>query len=169
MGLTVDSGGMAVILVEGASDQAALEVVAARRGGLGRDVAIVPMGGASNVRRFAARYGPRVVGLCDDAERRDFIRAGITPFVCVADLEDELIRALGLPAVEAVIDSLGEGRRLATFRKQPAHRDRGTDLRRFIATRSGGKLRYARAFAQAVDLARIPAPLTGVLDAALAD
>lgn len=158
-----------VILVEGASDKAALEVVAARRGDPVGDLPIVAMGGATNVRRFAARYGPHVVGLCDDAERRDFIRAGITPFVCVADLEDEMIRALGIPAVEAVIDDLGESRRLATFRKQPARREQLTDLRRFIATRSGGKLRYARAFAQAMDLARVPVPLTGVLDAALAD
>ena len=156
-----------MILVEGASDKAALEVVAARRGD--RDVAIVAMGGATNVRRFAARYGPHVVGLCDDAERRDFIRAGITPFVCVADLEDEMIRALGIPAVEAVIAQLGEAHRLATFRKQPAQRGHEPDLRRFISTRSGAKLRYARAFALATDLERLPAPLTGVLDAALAD
>jgi hypothetical protein len=127
------------------------------------------VGGATNVRRFAARYGPRVVGLCDEAERRDFIRAGLVPFVCVADLEDEMIRALGIPAVEAVIASLGEAHRLATFRKQPAQRGRDLDLRRFIGARSGAKLRYARAFAQAVDLDRVPAPLTGVLDAALAD
>jgi hypothetical protein len=158
---------VSVILVEGASDKAALEVLARRRGD--RDVQVVAMGGATNVRRFAARYGPRVVGLCDDAERRDFIRVGITPFVCVADLEDEMIRALGIPAVEAVIASLGESHRLRTFRKQPAQRGRGTDFRRFIGARSGAKLRYARAFAQTVDLARMPAPLTGVLDAALAD
>ena len=108
-----------IILVEGLSDKAALEVIAARRGD--REVPIVAMGGATNVRRFAARYGPHVAGLCDISERRDFIQAGITPFTCVADLENEPIRALGGPAVEAV------------------------------------------------DLARVPAPLTGVLDAALAD
>jgi hypothetical protein len=39
MGLTVDSANVTVILVEGASDKAALEVVAARRGD--RDVPII--------------------------------------------------------------------------------------------------------------------------------
>src|SRR5689334_11399690 len=65
----------AVVLVEGASDQLALEAVAAR---LGRDldaegVAVVPIGGAKNIRRFLAEYGPRgrdlrLAGLCDAGE-----------------------------------------------------------------------------------------------------
>ncbi len=157
------------ILVEGLSDKAALEVIATRRGD--RTVPVVAMGGATNARRFAARYGPHVVGLCDISERRDFISAGITTFVCVADLEDEMIRALGAGMVEAVIAGLGESRRLRRFRKQPAWRDRAPEgqFRRFISGRSGAKLRYARAFAETLDLAQVPAPLAGVLDAALAD
>ncbi|MDQ1379879.1 MAG: hypothetical protein QOJ71_598, partial [Actinomycetota bacterium] len=108
-----------VVLVEGTSDQRALEALAARRG---RDLAaeaisIVPMGGASNIRRFLERFGPhgsnvRLAGRCDAREADDFRRglerAGMGPdpgcrmrqeemeavgfFVCVADLEDELIR-----------------------------------------------------------------------------
>lgn len=65
-----------VVLVEGTSDQLALEALAERRG---RDraaegVAVVPMGGATNIRRFLDRFGPhgldvRLAGLCDPARR----------------------------------------------------------------------------------------------------
>jgi hypothetical protein len=163
----------AVILVEGRSDKAALEVLAGRLGvDLGAEgVAIEAMGGATNIRRFAALHGPRVFGLCDEAERPDFVRAGVDPFVCVADLEDELIRALGVPTVEEVIASLGETHRLRIFRQQPAQRGRAATpaLRRFIATRSGAKLTYARALTSALELSSVPSPLAGVLAASLAD
>jgi hypothetical protein len=163
----------AVILVEGLSDKAALEVLAGRLGvDLGAaGVAIEAMGGATNIGRFAALHGPGVFGLCDEAERGDFVRAGVNPFVCVADLEDELIRALGVPAVEEVVASLGETHRLRIFRQQPAQRGRAVApaLRRFIATRSGAKLTYARALTSALELSSVPAPLAGILAASLQD
>jgi hypothetical protein len=68
-----------VVLVEGSSDQVALEALAERRG---RDlaaegVAVVPMGGARNIRRFLELFGPRgmdvrLAGLCDAGEEGDF-------------------------------------------------------------------------------------------------
>src|SRR4051794_32864288 len=106
----------AIVLIEGVSDLCAIEALAERRG---RDlaaerVAIVPMGGAKNIRAFLEALGPggpQVAGLCDAGEADDFRRglerAGFGPvadqagleqlgfFVCDADLEDELIRALG--------------------------------------------------------------------------
>jgi hypothetical protein len=173
-----------VVLVEGVSDQSALHALAARAG---RDlsaegVVVVPMGGATNIGHFLDRYGPRgldlpLAGLCDVGEERDFCRAlqraglgsnldrvGLERlgfFVCVADLEDELIRALGMAQVAEVIEAQGESRRLRTFRKQPAQQDRTSvaQLRRFIGTRSGAKDRYAHAFAEALDLSRVPRPL----------
>ena len=50
----------AVVLVEGTSDQAAVEALAARRG---RDLAnegisVVPIGGARSIRQFVALFGP---------------------------------------------------------------------------------------------------------------
>ena len=94
-----------MVLVEGMSDQAAVQTLAERSG---RDlraegVFVVPMGGATNVGHFVDLFGPggfgvRLTGLCDQGEERDFRRGldGAGPyFVCVADLEDELIRALG--------------------------------------------------------------------------
>ena len=177
-----------VVLVEGVSDQVALEAVAARRG---RDlaaerVAVVPMGGARNIRHFLERFGPRgldlrLAGLCDAGEEGDFRRglewAGLGSdlgradleargfFVCVADLEDELIRCLGAAAVERVVEAQGEGGSFRTFQQQPAWRGRSPQeqLRRFIGTHSGRKARYARLLAGALDPASVPRPLDRLL------
>jgi hypothetical protein len=55
-----DPGSCAVVLVEGMSDQAALETLAARRGRNLREegVFIVPMGGATNIGHFLRLFGP---------------------------------------------------------------------------------------------------------------
>jgi hypothetical protein len=86
-------------------------------------------------------------------------------FVCVADLEDELIRSLGVGQVADVIEAQGEGKRLRTFLKQPAHRTElsAEQLRRFIGCRSGAKERYARVLTEALDPDRVPRPLHGLL------
>jgi predicted ATP-dependent endonuclease of OLD family len=74
--------GHAVVLVEGISDQRALEALAQRRG---RDldaegVSIVPIGGAQAIGHFLERFGPRgldvrLAGLCDAGEERHFRHA----------------------------------------------------------------------------------------------
>ena len=178
----------AVVLVEGMSDQAAVAALADRRG---RDleaegVVVVPIGGAQAVGLFLRVYGPagldvRLAGLCDAGEERDFQRAleragfpaGLTRtqmealgfYVCVADLEDELIRALGTTAVQQLVDSQGELGSFQTFQKQPAQRARplAAQLRRFIGTRSGRKIRYGRLLVEALDPADVPRPLDLVL------
>ena len=198
------AGRGAVVLVEGLSDRAAVEALAARRG---RDlraegVRTVPMGGATNLGHFLDLLGPagrdvRLAGLCDAAEapgfRRTLQRAGLAAgpapaalppaapapadsapadflervgfFVCVADLEDELIRSLGTARVEQVVADQGELGPLRTFSKQPAQRERtrAEQLRRFMGTRSGRKIQYARALAEALDPARVPDPLARLL------
>jgi hypothetical protein len=75
-----------VVLVEGASDQVALEALAERRGRelAAEGVAVVPMGGAGNVRRFLELFGPRgldvrLAGLCDVGEEGDFRRVWSGP------------------------------------------------------------------------------------------
>lgn len=162
------------VLVEGPSDQAALEALASRSG---RDLAaegvpIIAMGGATSIGRFARVLGPegldlRLLGLCDAGEESYFRRAlgESRYFVCEADLEDELIRALGPEGVEAVIDAQGDLSRLRTFQNQPAQRERSTErqLRRFMGTIKGRKARYARALTEAVDLDRAPQPLIQLL------
>jgi hypothetical protein len=178
----------AVVLVEGVSDQRALEALAERRGRKldAEGVSIVPMGGAQAVGRFLARYGPggldlRLAGLCDAAEEGDLRRAleraglgtGLTRdelerlgfYVCVDDLEDELIRCLGADAVERVVETEGDLGAFRTLQKQPAWLGRRTEeqLRRFMGSGGSRKIRYARLLVEALDLARVPRPLDRVL------
>jgi len=175
-----------VVLVEGMSDQAAVQTLAARDGRdlPGEGVFVVPMGGATNIAHFLGLFGPngfgvRLAGLCDEAEEHDFRRGleraglAIAPadlaalgfFVCVADLEDEFIRILGPGRVERLIATQGELAMFQTFVKQPAHRDepREQQLHRFMGTRSGRKIRYGHLLAAAVDLGQVPGPLAGLL------
>ena len=179
----------AVVLVEGHSDRAALEELARKSG---RDleaegVAIVAIGGATNISRFLALYGPLghdlvVAGLCDVGEARSFqrglARAGFGHdltraqmedlgfFVCDLDLEDELIRALGVPAVEHVIEQQGELPSLRIMQRQPAQRGRTAEeqLRRFMGTRARRKIRYAQLLVEALHPDDVAPPLAGVLD-----
>lgn len=179
----------AVVLVEGMSDQMALQTLAERQG---RDldaegVSILPMGGATTIGHFLTLFGPQgrdveLAGLCDAGEEVDFRmaleRVGLGSdldregmeelgfYVCVADLEDELIRALGRAKVETIIESEGEMATFRRFQAQPAQRDRPLDaqLRRFMGTRSGRKIRYGGLLVEAVDMDRIPRPLQRVLD-----
>ena len=160
----------AVILVEGVSDQLAVEALAARRG---RDLAaegvsVVAIGGAGNIRRFVEALipeGVRLAGLCDAGEAADFRLALERVYVCDADLEDELIRSLGAAHVEQIIEAEGELGRFRTFQKQPAQRARSIEaqLRRFMGTRGGRKIQYAPVLVGALDLDRVPRPLDGVL------
>jgi hypothetical protein len=179
----------AVVLVEGLSDRAALQALATKSGrDLADDgVAVVAIGGATNIARYLALYGPEgrdllLAGLCDAGEERAFrrrlTRAGLGDdltrarmeqlgfFVCDLDLEDELIRALGVDAVERVIEQQGELASLRIMQRQPAQRGRTAEqqLRRFIGTRSGRKIRYGQLLVEALAPDQVPAPLVGVLD-----
>jgi hypothetical protein len=174
-----------VVLVEGRSDQAALEALAARQSrDLGAEgVAVIRMGGAHAIGRFLERYGPqglglRLAGLCDAGEEPDFQRAlervglgtdvgrdGMETlgfFVCDVDLEDELTRALGPEAVERVIADQGELASFRTFQKQLEKRSlsREEQLRGFMWNR---KIAYAPLLVDALDLERVPRPLRGLL------
>lgn len=157
---------MTIVLVEGQSDLIAVETVMARASS-SVEFEIVAMGGATNVRTFLndITRDLTVLGLCDIAEAPLFRRAGISEqdcFVCVADLEDELIRSLGADTVLEVVAAEGHLRSFRTMQKQPAQRDRDVEsqLRRFIGSHSGFKQRYAqRLSAVAIERDRVPAPL----------
>jgi hypothetical protein len=178
----------AIVLVEGVSDQLALEALAVRRG---RDldtegIAVMSMGGSKNIGTFLQRYGPQgfdvtLAGLCDAAEEGDFKRgleraglgSGLTRadmerlgfYVCVADLEDELIRCLGGAAVERIVDAQGDLGSFRTLQKQPAWQGRSTgeQLRRFMGSGGSRKIRYAPLLVGALDLTQVPRPLDRVL------
>ena len=86
-------------------------------------------------------------------------------YACVDDLEDELIRSLGVPAVEEVVAAQGELRSFRILQRQPAQRGVPIErqLRRFLGTHSGRKIHYGRVLVEALDLARVPRPLDLVL------
>lgn len=165
-----------VVLVEGWSDQAAVETLARR---LGQDLAaagvvVLPIGGAGNAGAFARHFGPggrglRLAGLYDRPEANQFLRgiaAGQPGFhACDRDLEDELIRALGPQAVERVIEAEGEWGAWCRFLAQPARRGRAVQdqLRRFMGTRANRKLRYGALLAEALPLDALPEPLARLL------
>jgi hypothetical protein len=162
-----------VVLVEGHSDVAALEVLADAHGVRDR-LDLVAMGGVTNIRRYlVALAGERpdavVLGLCDAGERRYLEQApGLAGvFVCDRDLEDELIRAVGPDRVVELLDELGELRRFRTFQDQPEWRGRdlGDQLHRFAGTRSGRKAIFARRVAQAVEATHVPRPLAALFAA----
>jgi hypothetical protein len=176
------------VLVEGESDRVAIEALAEARG---RDfererVAVLPLGGAMNIRSYVRLLGPRglgleLAGLCDVGEAGFFLRAlqhaglgqelthddmeGLGFSVCRADLEDELIRALGTDSVEKVLEEQGDLRSFRTFQNQPAQRSRPVDaqLRRFLGTIGGRKSRYARALVDALGPMPAPRPLERLL------
>jgi hypothetical protein len=183
----------AAILVEGWSDEAAVEAAARGRGLALADAGIVvlPLGGITNLGKFAAALaahdpGLRLAGLYDASEEvvalRALQRAGFPAmatrdaaaragfFACDADLEDELIRAVGAAAVERLLwaeDALASFRR---FQRMPEHRERAlhAQLNRFMGTRAGRKARFGFLMAAALAPDRIPAPLRHVLARAAA-
>ena len=177
-----------VVLVEGISDQIALETLALRHG---RDlnaegVLILPIGGVQGIVHHLPRLGPmganlRLAGLCDAAEekifRRNLAKAQIgSPqtradmerlgfFVCVDDLESELIRAVGPAKVEVIFDAQGDLGSFRTLQNQPPWRGQSVEaqMRRFLGSGARRKLRYARLLVESVDLDRVPRPLDAVL------
>ena len=86
-------------------------------------------------------------------------------YVCEADLEEELISALGVAAVERVIDSHGDLGSFRTLQKQPQWQGRRTEdqLRRFMGSGGRRKIRYAQFLVEALDPANVPRPLDRVL------
>jgi hypothetical protein len=178
----------AIVLVEGISDKLALEALAKRRG---RDldaegISVVPIGGSKNIGSYLDRFGPhgfnvKLAGLCDAGEERDFRRglerAGLGSdltradmeslgfYVCVADLEDELIHSLGAAAIQRVVETQGELGPFRTLQKQPEKQGQTVEeqLRPFMGTRGGRKIQYAPLLVEALDLTRMPRPLERVL------
>lgn len=177
-----------IVLVEGVSDRIAVESLARRRGIdlAERRVVVAVLGGVQGMRRMLQlmprQPGLVLCGLYDEAEE-DIVRAALvdqriagpedTPedvgfFACHRDLEDELIRACGVTAVEERLAAEGDLPAFRTLQQQPEWRDRTPDaqLRRWIASGARRKLRYAQILVDAVDDDRMPRPLVRVLECA---
>ena len=178
----------AVVLVEGNSDRVALHTLAERRG---RDLAaegveVVAMGGITNTRAFASRYGPHglgvpLAGLYDAAEeaklRHGLAAAGLAPPSSLtgrrgwASTSVRRTWRTSSSARSASRPSRPSSRRRARHSSlrllagMPAQRDwtREAVLRRFLGVGSGRKARYAALLVDALEPGQVPEPLAAVL------
>src|SRR5260370_25795972 len=145
-------------------------------------VSVVPINGDYAVSRFVRRLaaqerGAKLAGLYDEGEeeviRAALERAGYGPnldrsrlegvgfFACIADLEDELIRAASESNLARLIELEGDVQPWHTFRNQQAWHDRPADqqFRRFIRSVSERNSRYIRAIVETIHPSRLPRPL----------
>ncbi len=161
-----------VVLVEGISDQIAVDAMLARsERGVDDHVVAVPIGGAQAVDNALATFSERddlmVFGLCDHAEANFFADAfaahGLDGnyFVCNPDLEAELIAAFEPDELESLIEAQGELKSLRIMQKQAAWRDRpfAEQVHRWIRARALRSSRYASVLITAADEERLPRPL----------
>jgi hypothetical protein len=111
------------------------------------------------------RRGLARAGFGSSLTRADLEALGF--YACDVNLEDELTRALGPAAMEELLGAQGELRAFRTYQKQPAHRHRAIEaqLSGFLWNR---KREYGALIVNTLDLDRIPRPLAGVLEHALA-
>ena len=175
-----------LVLVEGESDAAAVRAVSNL---IGFDLArhhvwLQSTNGVTNYSRALSMFmleHPHAgfCGLYDVADER-YVRRALSSvaapltddtsvesfgfFACVADLEDELIRALGSESVEHVIEQQGELASLRRFQAMPQHRGTPVEqqLRRFLGTRATRKIRSAQRLVEALTVDQLPAPLAGL-------
>jgi hypothetical protein len=180
--------GHTIVLVEGLSDKAAIDALAKCRGRNLHDegITIIAIGGATKIWGFLDLLGPlgldvKPSGLCDIGEERHFRRSlqragfglNLTKsdmemlgfYICDADLEDELIRSLGVNTMLEVIAAQGDLGRFHLFRRQPEWQEQSShaQLRRWLGTTAHRKISYATLLVDALDLDRVPVPLERLL------
>lgn len=172
-----------LVLVEGDSDAGAVRALANLIGCdlYSHHIHIWSAHGVTNFSRMLADFvrthqGAAFCGMYDVADERHVRRAlahasipiaadapldSFGFFACVADLEDELIRAVGVDAVLRVLEAQGELFSFRRFQAMPQHRSTSVhhQLRRFLGTRATRKIRSAHHLVEALDLARLPRPL----------
>ena len=178
-----------VVLVEGESDRRAL-LALARRLGLDLTAAgavVIAMHGVTNLRHHLAELDgrpmpPRLLGLYDIGEAatvgRMLASAGRPDaassadleaqgfFACSLDLEDELIRAAGPAAIEAVLAVHHDLTRFRVFQRQPAQRERPIEaqLHRFAGTAAGRKTWFAADVVEVLPLDRVPRGMARLME-----
>ena len=172
-----------LVLVEGNSDAGAVRALADL---LGCDlnsnhIQIWSADGVTNFSHLLVDFvhkhpGAEFCGMYDVADERHVRRAlthaaipvaahesleSVGFFACVADLEDELIRALGVAGVERVLEAQGELISFRRFQAMPQHRStpEHRQLHRFLGTRATRKIRSAQRLVEALGLAGLPRPL----------
>ncbi|GAB3712292.1 TOPRIM nucleotidyl transferase/hydrolase domain-containing protein [Mariniluteicoccus flavus] len=184
--LRMSANARTVVLLEGASDVAAVRALMETSGIDPRPIELLSLQGVTNVGRVLkeirlVRSDVDVVGLCDAAETRFVERALVQDglpvsdasdlptygfFVCVADLEEELIRALTPERARDTLMGAGLGGRFEALQTQAAWVDRplAEQLHRFCGVASGRKELAAGILAGALADGEAPEPLAMLLD-----
>lgn len=168
----------AIVLVEGVSDQIAVETAAEVLGADLDGAVVVPINGAQAIGRVlreldAGSPHAALVAMCDVREL-PFVERARTELadperleivVCDDDLESELIRAAGEQLVLEVLAAGGDAAAFRTMRRQGVWRDRPFDeqAHRFLRAGARRSQRYASALVRALGEGRIPAPLADVV------
>lgn len=169
-----------VIFVEGYSDRVVLLQLAARlkRNLDAEGITVVSLDGGSALGTYLRLLGPQglnlvALGLCDEDKEKRWISelsgAGIPVtdrasleaagfFVCVKDLEQEFVRALGLADAQTVIAAEGETNTFTNFQKQPAYAGKPLEeqLRSFLHKDA---TQWAIPLVDGLNLSSIPGPL----------
>ncbi|GAB3622811.1 hypothetical protein GCM10027418_08930 [Mariniluteicoccus endophyticus] len=186
MPIAAGSDSRLAVLLEGASDVAAVRALMATCAVDERPLEIVSLDGVTNIGRVLAdirqvRPDIDVVGMCDAAEARFVERALVADglpvrdasdlpvygfFVCDSDLEEELVRALGAERARDALEGAGLGGKLDALRQQAAWADRPLfeQVHRFCGVGSGRKELAAGILASALAEDEIPEPLSMLLD-----
>ena len=175
-----------LVLVEGESDAAAVRALLDRLGldAISQHLQVSPAAGVTNFSKVLAAFarahpGARLCGIYDSADEwhvRHALTAAAVPlpaeespesagfFACVADLEDELIRALGPEVVEQVLEGHAELPSFRRFQAMPEHRQSHIhrQLHRFLGTPATRKIRCAKLLVERLDLAKLPFPFAGL-------
>ena len=175
-----------IVLVEGVSDQIAVDTLAQRLGGSDTGVAVLPVGGAQGLRRMlrtirADHPAVPLSGLYDIAEahviRRALEDAGLLgPDTAIEDagFGALLISKTSCCAPAGRISSRRASPTTATSPRSASCRSSRSgaiapihaQLRRWMTSGARRKLRYARIFVDAIPLERMPEPLLAVLQRA---
>lgn len=169
-----------VVFVEGYSDRVVLLQLAAKlkRNLDAEGITVLSLDGGCGLGTYLRLFGPQglnlaPLGLCDeDKEKRwidELFGAGIAVtdraslkasgfFVCVKDLEQEFIRALGLAQTQAIIAAEGQAATFATFQKQPKYASQPLEeqLRSFL---HNAATQWAIPLVDGLNLSAIPGPL----------
>jgi predicted ATPase len=177
-----------IMFVEGPSDHLAILALAKKKN-LSLDslgVSIVTLNGAGILTWYLKLFGPSgfglsLCGLCDSDHLSEWSKvlegAGLGTnlsqatmeaigfFVCVRDLEDELIKALGLAKVIQIIDQIGDNGAWNIFCQQPKNKglSQAEQLHAFLTKR---KVLYAPLLVSKLSTT-IPRPLEEVLTFAI--
>jgi hypothetical protein len=110
-------------------------------------------------------FAVRLSGPASAQILRDRTWSSFDFYTCDADLEDELIRALGVDTVLEVLATQGDLGRFRIFQRQPEWEERSNEeqLRRWLGTTAHRKISYAELLVNALALHRVPLPLERLL------